>query len=224
MMEPMDGPYRNPAFAVDDPDELWAMVGDIGAAHVVTHHGADGFASTMVPLLPVLRSDGTRALLGHLSRANGHWRLIGSAGVDALAIFSGPDGYISPGDYVGKAVDPRVVPTWNYVLVQVRGRLRIHDDPEWVDALIRGLTDRHEQDRPEPWSVDDAPPDYIASRVRAIVGLELEVTSLAGTSKLSQNKPDEDRASVAAALGAADPRSRRLAAAMAPPPLGHADA
>lgn len=214
MMDGMGAMYRNPAFAVDDQAELEALVAEIGAAHVVTH-GDDGFTSTLVPLVRSVRADGRIVLQGHVARANPHWRSIGPDGTDALAIFAGPDTYISPSLYVGKATDPRVVPTWNYVQVQARGRLRVHDDADWVRDLVGRLTDHNEAARSLPWAVEDAPDDYVASRARAIVGIELEVERMEGTRKLSQNKPEEDQVSVVAALASGTSRERSVAGAMA---------
>jgi transcriptional regulator len=206
--------YRQPAFALDDPDVLGALVDGIGAAHLVTPTSA-GLRSSLVPLLydrgPA--DAGLGRLRGHVARANDQWRL--ADGAEALAIFTGPEGYVSPGWYPSKAADPRVVPTWDYVVVHVTGRLVVHDDPDWVLAVVRALTERHEASRPVPWSVDDAPADHVDRLARAIVGVEVEVTSIAGSAKLSQNRP-ADIVGVAAGLAAAgDPRSTRLAEAVA---------
>jgi transcriptional regulator len=184
--------YRPQAFARDDPDDLYAVLADAGLFTIVTS-GPDGFIASHVPLL-LDRDAGERgALLGHVARANPQWRTPGPA----LAIVQGPDAYISPSLYVTKATNPRVVPTWNYVAVQVRGELVVHDDPAWVTHLVARLTDHHERDRDEPWSVVDAPSDYIASMAKAIVGIEIRIDAIEGVWKLSQNRSAEDRASIA---------------------------
>ena len=198
--------YRPPAFARDDPDQLYAALGVAGLSTVVTN-GPDGFVASHVPLL-LDRDIGERgALLGHVARANPQWRSPGPA----LVIVQGPDAYISPSLYATKATNPRVVPTWNYVAVQVRGELVVHDDPAWVTELVTRLTDHHERDRDEPWSVGDAPPDYIASMAKAIVGIEISIDTMEGSWKLSQNRSADDRASVVEQLGAGDPGQRAIA-------------
>lgn len=151
---------------------------------------ASGPISSFLPILfePDVGEHGS--ILGHLARANDHWRTpaLGSA----LMILHGPDAYVSPSWYRSKAEHGEVVPTWNYLVVHAYGRLVIHDDPAWVDSLVRRLTARHEQGRKQPWSVDDAPAPYIAAQLRAIVGIELEVERLEAKAKWSQNRSDAD--------------------------------
>lgn len=134
-------------------------------------------------------------LIAHVARANPLWR---EARIDTevLVVFQGPQAYISPGWYATKAEAGKVVPTWNYVLVEARGRLVIRDDAAWVHALVTGLTDIHEAKQTTPWRVADAPDDYIAATLRAIVGIEVELTSLKGKWKMSQNRSAADRAGV----------------------------
>jgi len=171
---------------------------DTEVRELLTHHGAadlvtaaaSGLTATLIPFVydPTVGKHG--ALLGHLARNNDQWRqqVIG----DALVIVRGPDAYVSPSWYASTADHGRVVPTWNYVTAHVYGQLVIHDDPEWVDALVRRLTDRHEADSPRPWSVDDAPASFIAGQLRAIVGVELVISRVAAKAKLSQNRPAAD--------------------------------
>ena len=131
---------------------------------LLTHHGAadlitatpEGVVATM---LPFVYDPGMRTLRGHLARNNDQWRrpVVG----EALVIVRGPDAYISPAWYPSKAEHGRVVPTWDYVTAHVYGRLAVHDDPVWVEQNVRDLTGRHEAGRPQPWSVDDAPPQFI---------------------------------------------------------------
>ncbi len=178
------------------PDDVRIFVGSVATAQLVTV-GDDGLPDAT--FLPVLW-EGDR-LVGHLARANVHWRRI----VDdspALAIVTGPDTYISPSWYATKAEHGRVVPTWNYSVVHLRGRIQVHDDPDWVRALVTRLTERHEQPRAEPWAVSDAPEDYVAKNLRPIVGVELLIESVEAKAKLSQNRSGEDRAGVAAGLTA----------------------
>ncbi len=140
-------------------------------------------------------------LVAHVARANPVWR---EARTDAevVVVFQGPQAYISPGWYATKRETGKVVPTWNYVLVEARGRLIVRDDAAWVHALVSTLTDLHEADRPAPWKVTDAPDDYIAATQRAIVGIEVELSSLKGKWKVSQNRSAADRAGVVQGLTA----------------------
>ena len=185
-----------PRFNVMDPDDVRPFVHAVATAQLVTV-GDDGVPDAT--LLPVLW-EGDR-LVGHLARANAHWRRIVD-GSPALAIVTGPDTYVSPSWYATKAEHGKVVPTWNYSVVHLRGSIVVHDDPEWVRALVTRLTDRHESARDEPWAVTDAPADYIDKNLRPIVGVELVVSSVEAKAKLSQNRSESDRAGVAAGLAA----------------------
>jgi transcriptional regulator len=185
-----------PRFNAIDPDDVRPFVHAVGTAQLVTV-GEDGTPDAT--FLPVLW-EGDR-LVGHLARANAHWRRIvdGSPG---LAIVTGADTYVSPSWYATKAEHGKVVPTWNYSVVHLRGAVTVHDDPAWVRGLVTRLTDRHEQPRAEPWAVTDAPADYVDKNLRPIVGVELVVASVEAKAKLSQNRSDADRAGVAAGLAA----------------------
>jgi transcriptional regulator len=119
-----------------------------------------------------------------------------------MVIARGPDAYVSPSAYASKAQHGRVVPTWNYVTVHAYGRLVVHDDPVWVEALVRRLTDHHERGREQPWSVDDAPAKFYAGQLRAIVGVELVIERVEAKFKLSQNRPAADIDGVVATLAA----------------------
>jgi transcriptional regulator len=141
------------------------------------------------------------ALVGHVARNNAQWRV--PALGPALAIVRGPDAYISPAWYATKREHGRVVPTWNYLTAHVYGQFIVHDDVEWLEALVRRLTIHHEAGRPAPWSVDDAPADYIAGQLRAIVGIEIRIERIEAKAKLSQNRSDADIAGSIAGLEAA---------------------
>jgi transcriptional regulator len=155
---------------------------------------------------------GEGLLIGHVARANPLWRE--SDGAEALAVFQGPEAYISPNGYASKhASGGKVVPTWNYAMVQVRGRLRCFEDAEELRALVRTLTDTHEAPQAKPWSIDDAPKDYIDSMLRGIIGLCIEVSSLEGKWKVSQNRSAADQESLAQALESGGrPQARDMAA------------
>jgi transcriptional regulator len=186
-------------------DDVAELLANIGAADLITST-ADGLLATMLPLIheppgssgPAASAHGR--LMGHVARNNRQWKVppIGAA----MVIVRGPDAYISPAWYATKREHGRVVPTWNYVAAHVHGRLVVHDDPVWVEALVRRLTSKHEDHRAEPWSVDDAPAPYVAGQLRAIVGVEVEVTRVEAKWKLSQNRPEADRAGVLTGLDA----------------------
>ena len=185
-----------PRFNVMDADDVRPFVEAVATAQLVTV-GEDGVPDAT--FLPVLW-EGDR-LVGHLARANAHWRRIVD-GSPALAIVTGPDAYISPSWYAAKAEHGKVVPTWNYSVVHLRGSAVVHDDAGWVRSLVTRLTDRHESTRDEPWAVSDAPDDYIDKNLRPIVGVEIVVSSVEAKAKLSQNRSDSDRAGVASGLAA----------------------
>jgi transcriptional regulator len=198
------GMYRPAAFDVEDLDEMLDMVDQAAFGHLVTT-GPDGFASTSLPVLVDRTTGSSGRLLGHVARANPHWRTID--GASTLVIFPLADGYVSPSWYPSKGEHGKVVPTWNYELVHVHGTVRVHDDPDWVRMLVTDLTDRHESARsgpPAPWQVTDAPTDYIDGQLRAIVGVEVEISSIEAKRKLSQNRPEGDRTGVDVALAASD--------------------
>jgi transcriptional regulator len=169
-------------------------------ANLVTM-GAEGLDATPLPLM-MDASDGPQgSLIGHVARANPQWRTT-DARQDALAIFSGPDSYITPSYYETKRLTGKVVPTWNYVTIHARGRISFFEDPEALLALVRRLTERHEAGRADPWAVSDAPADFTQSQLRAIVGVRLEITALTGKWKMSQNRSPADRAGVISGLRA----------------------
>jgi transcriptional regulator len=155
---------------------------------------------------PAEGSAGT--LRGHLARGNPHWRQI-EPDTPAIAIWTGPEAYVSPAWYEEKRLTGKVVPTWNYVTVVVHGTLSTRAEPDWLVAHVRRLVERHEAGRPEPWSIDDAPAGYIDTQARAIVGLELRVDRIEAKRKLSQNRSADDVEGVIAALadGSADERA-----------------
>ena len=152
-------------------------------------------------------------LRGHVARGNPQWRDVGRE-ADGLAIFDGPDAYVSPAWYAEKRLTGKVVPTWNYITVQAQGRLTVRHEPEWLLPHVRRLVDRHEQQRPDPWSLDDAPAGYIESQARAIVGLEIRIDRLEAKRKLSQNRSDADITGTIVGLGSGGPREQAVAASM----------
>lgn len=198
--------YAHPLHLMSEADARAALAAFDRAA-ILTVAGPDGLAAAHVPVQ--LRGD---RLIGHLARANPIWK---AAPCPALVICPGPESYVSPSWYATKAETGRAVPTWNYEALHVQGALSVIEDPVRLRALVAELSDAHEAGRPEPWSIDDAPEDYIAGLLRGFVGFEIAIARIEGKRKLSQDKPEKDRAGVIAALEAsADPRDHAVANAM----------
>jgi transcriptional regulator len=160
--------------------------------------GSSGLFASHIPMVLDQNGDLGR-LKGHISRANSQWRDY-TPSVEALAIFSGPQHYITPNWYPEKQETAKVVPTWNYVVVHAYGFLKVIEDSEWLMAHLMSLTGIHEADSPVPWKVADAPADYVASLVKGIVGLEMTIERLEGKWKVSQNRSEQDRSGVARGL------------------------
>ena len=174
-------------------------------------HGAEGLQANSIPFLIDPKASRLGTLQAHMARANGQWRALDAAN-DVLVIFQGADHYITPSWYETKRETGKVVPTWNYVMVQARGRPRVIEDAGWLRAQIEALTKKHESARPAPWAVGDAPEAFIAMQIKAIVGVEIEITDIAGKWKASQNRPVADRTGVIAGLEAlGDEASREMA-------------
>ncbi len=190
----MPGRFYVPRFNAMPDDDVRGFVATVGTAQLVTV-ASDGTPDAT--FLPVLWQ-GDR-LVGHVARANLHWKAVvdGAAG---LAVVTGPDAYVSPSFYATKREHGKVVPTWNYSAVHLRGPVRVVDDVDWLRDLVGALTEHHEAPREEPWAVEDAPGVYIAKQLRAIVGIEMVVESVEAKTKLSQNRSEEDRAGVVAGL------------------------
>jgi len=180
-------------------------------------NSADGLTAEHLPLMwDCGAGDGEHGTLrGHVARANPVWRE--AAGAEVLAVFRGPQAYITPSWYASKAETAKVVPTWNYAVVHARGTLRATEDAAWLRALVGRLTDTHEASRAQRWQVEDAPADYIQQMLRAIVGIEIQITSLQSKWKLSQNRSAADREGVAAGLEALDSEAARAMAGLVRP-------
>ncbi len=172
--------------------ELHAAIRRIAFGTLVSQ-GPDGLFASHVPMLidPEPAPYGT--LLGHIARANPHGEI---RDADALAIFLGPNSYVTPSWYATKRANGKVVPTWNYIAVHASGKLRFFDDATRLLGIVTRLTDTHEAPRADRWKVTDAPESYVAGMLRAIIGFELPIDRLEGKFKLSQNRPEEDRAGV----------------------------
>jgi transcriptional regulator len=177
--------------------ETAALLAGLRAADLITATGSGLFA-TFLPLIHEPADDGFGRLLGHVARKNDHWRL--EPIDESLVIAHGTDAYITPSWYVTKRTTGRVVPTWNYMTAHIYGELAIHDDPVWLEHVVRRLTDRQEADMSEPWSVDDAPREYIEGQLKAIVGVELRISRVEAKAKLEQREPAEDIDGIIAGL------------------------
>lgn len=165
------------------------------ATLVIAHAGTLHVNHIPLYLDPARGPQGT--LIGHVARANALWPLLPQ---QAVAVFHGPQAYVSPSWYPSKALDGKQVPTWNYATVHAHGALSAFDDPARLRAILHTLSEQHEAHRADPWRIDDAPPDYIDKLLRAIVGIELAVERWEGIWKVSQNRADTDRAGVVQGL------------------------
>jgi transcriptional regulator len=185
-------------FEEPDADVMRALMRAHPLATIITS-GLGGLCANHIPLLvdPVPTPYGR--LLGHVARANSMWREVDES-QEVLAIFQGPDAYISPNWYATKRENGKVVPTWNYAVVHAYGHMHVHDDQEWTRGQIEQLTAEHEALMSAPWSVSDAPTEYVEKLIQAIVGIEIVLTKLVGKWKVSQNQPLENRAGVVAGL------------------------
>lgn len=205
--------YLPSAFRQDDLAELHAQI-QASPFALLTSAGAAGVQASHLPLLLAPDEGEFGTLYGHFARANPHWRDL-QGGAEALAVFSGPDAYISPGWYPAKAEHGKVVPTWNYIAVHARGPVELIEEPERLLQIVSRLSDQHESGRERPWAVSDAPREYIDSMLRAIVGFALPIRRLEGKWKLGQNRSAADQAGVRDGLAASpSPGDRELAARM----------
>jgi transcriptional regulator len=178
-------------------EEIRSLLENLGAVDLVSTT-AGGIVATHLPLVFDSTIGEHGALLGHVARANDHWRTATLG--EALVIVHGPETYVSPSWYATKYEHGRVVPTWNYTSAHVYGELLVHDDSVWVEGLVRRLTTKYESTKESPWSVDDAPTDYVEGQLRAIVGVEVRVSRIEATAKWSQNRSDADRQGVIVGL------------------------
>src|SRR2546429_92135 len=194
-----------PARFAADETAVRELLARHGAADLITLT-EDGLLATMLPFAYEPAAGDHGVLLGHVARNNDQWRK--PALGESLAIVRGPDAYVSPSWYAAKAEHGRVVPTWNYVTAHVYGRLVVHDDPAWVEDVVWPLTAKHEAvllalpGQPAPRAVNVAPGRFIEGQLRAIVGLELQITRIEAKAKLSQNRPETDVPGIVAGLTA----------------------
>lgn len=180
-------------FREERQDVLHALISAHPLATLITA-GSNGLMANLIPF--TLHAGGEHGVLrAHLARGNKQLDAL-REGVEALVVFQGPECYITPSWYPSKAEGGKVVPTWNFVMVQVRGKPQVFDDAAWVRAQIDEMTDMHERQRNRPWKVADAPDDFIATQLKAIVGVEIPILSIEGKWKTSQNRQPADRQGV----------------------------
>lgn len=201
--------YVPPAFRDNDIESIHATIRIARLANLVTAT-ADGPVATPLPLF-LDETEGERGVLyGHMAKANPQWRLAPVG--EALAIFAGPEAYVTPSWYATKQETGKVVPTWNYIAVHAYGPVEFFQEPERLLDAVTRLTNLHEKARAEPWAVSDAPADFIAAQLRGIVGVRIPVTRFEGKRKMSQNRPEADRIRIVAGLAASDkPQDREVA-------------
>ena len=192
--------YEPPLHRQDDVAAQHALIRRHPLGLLVSH-GPQGLVANAIPFLIDADAGKFGTLRAHMARANGQWRDLADAG-EALAVFQGPEHYVSPSWYATKREAGKVVPTWNYVMVQARGVARAIEDEAWLRRQIAALTQSQESSRPAPWAVGDAPEEFIAAMVRQIVGVEIEIADIRGKWKASQNRSPADRAGVAEGLTA----------------------
>ncbi|MFJ4374982.1 FMN-binding negative transcriptional regulator [Pseudomonas japonica] len=208
--------YTPSAFKDDDLQRQLEHIASTRLA-VLISHGEHGLQASHVPLLLDPHAGPKGTLYGHVARGNPQWRDLESA-AEVLLVFPGADAYVSPGYYPSKAQDPRTVPTWNYVAVHAWGTPHVIHNPAPLLDIVRRLSDQHEQGRARPWSVDDAPADYLQGMLKAIVGFAVPIERLQCNRKLSQNRSAIDHEGVRSGLAAsADLLDNHLAALMQQP-------
>jgi len=206
--------YIPKAFVVDDPALIREFIGKYGFATMISR-GPDGLIATHAPVQHETKAGTQGRLVAHIARANPHAAVLD--GAEVLTIFQGPHAYVSPSWY---AVHPSV-PTWNYAAVHVYGRARIVNDAARLRDIVARLSETYEGGRAEPWRMSGLADRYIENMLKAVAGIEIDITRIDAKHKLSQNRGAEDRRRVIAALeGSSAPHDRELAAYMsqhAPP-------
>jgi transcriptional regulator len=205
--------YVPPAFREKDLAALHGTMRDAGLANLVITT-AEGLIATPLPLLLAAEDGPYGTLYGHLARANPQWKLPPLG--DAMALFMGPDAYVSPSWYPSKQEHHRVVPTWNYVAVHAYGPAEFFEDADRLLDLVTRLTDLHERPRAQPWAVADAPVEFVRAQLKGIVGLRMPITRIEGKRKMSQNRSEADRRGVAAGLAKSERPAERAAATLIP--------
>lgn len=201
--------YSPERFKQNNRDQLHALIRAKPFATLISH-SENGLEANHLPFyLKVIK--GKQVLQGHVAKANPLWKST-QENAEVLVIFQGCDSYISPSLYPAKQVHGKVVPTWNYQVVHVQGRMSYRHDEAWKLAMLNALTQQQEAQQAQPWAVSDAPECYLQTMMSAIVGLEIEISSISGKWKLSQNQTEENRQGVISGLSSMnDGESKRMA-------------
>ena len=191
--------YEPNHFVEDNLETLHALIRAHPLGLLISSDAGDVQANA-VPF--ILKPDtGPKGILqAHVARANPQWQHL-QGGARALVVFQGPEAYVTPSWYATKKEHGKVVPTWNYAIVQVRGAVTVHESPEWLLPQISALTESHESNRAESWAVTDAPERYIEAQMRGIVGIEIAIEDIRGKWKMSQNRSEADKTGVAEGYG-----------------------
>ena len=184
--------YLPKHFSVDDPALLAQLIAEYPLATIV------GSLENQLEInhLPLMLSSDRTKLYGHIARVNPLVKVAGSSNTSVTAIFNGPQAYVTPAWYPSKKETGKVVPTWNYAVVHAQGNIKLIEDAQWLRSHVAQMTNIHEPTYQSNWKLDDAPEDYVQMMLKAIIGIEIEVQSLTGKFKLSQNRPAEDYAAV----------------------------
>ena len=203
--------YEPPLFQETRLDVLHGLI----RAHplgMLISNGSEGPVANLLPFLLDADVPPNGRLRAHLARANPQWRLLAdNPASSVLIVFQGVDSYVTPSWYETKRETGKVVPTWNYAMVQVRGMVKVIEDQDWLAQQITELTASQEGRREAPWAVTDAPAPFIQSQIKGIVGLEIEITDMRGKWKVSQNRPVADRVGVAEGMENEEPNSPDMA-------------
>lgn len=184
--------YLPKHFSVDDPALLAQLIAEYPLATIV------GSLENQLEInhLPLMLSSDRTKLYGHIARVNPLVKVAGSSNTSVTAIFNGPQAYVTPAWYPSKKETGKVVPTWNYAVVHAQGNIKLIEDAQWLRSHVAQMTNIHEPTYQSNWKLDDAPEDYVQMMLKAIIGIEIEVKSLVGKFKLSQNRPAQDYAAV----------------------------
>jgi transcriptional regulator len=203
--------YTPPAFRIDDLADIHGSIRDARSATLVTAT-SEGLVGTLLPMILEAGEGEFGTLYAHVARANSQWKLPPSG--EAMAIFNGPEAYITPSWYATKQETHKVVPTWNYVAIHAYGPVEFFDDADRLLNVVTRLTDLHEHARGDPWAVSDAPADFIKSQLKGIIGVRLQITRLDAKRKMSQNRGTADRSGVVEGLGKSNRPSDRAVASL----------
>lgn len=203
--------YIPPAFKIADLPDIHEAMREARSATLVTAT-QEGLIGTPLPMMLAESEGEYGTLYAHMARSNPQWKLTPAS--EAMAIFGGPQAYVTPSWYATKTETHKVVPTWNYVAIHAYGPVEFFDDPDRLLDIVTRLTDRHEQSRADRWAVSDAPDEFIRSQLRGIIGLRMPITRLDGKRKMSQNRPAADRAGVIKGLSGSDREEDRIVAAL----------